>query len=1143
MNHTVIAAIAASCQTVLSLANATELTTSAAPTDRVGVLVDNIAVSRDHQESSLVSQLRQDGFDVTRLSAGDVCDPAQLTASRFFLYIIPNCRTYPAAGLEALNTYIASGGHVLFLGGPFLDDPVWHGPNGWMNRQAVRAMKQAAKPSHRPFPEALLNTVGWQRQCSNPTIPSAWESVPEGPDGGVCFRYKTERLNGWNGYLSPDMHLYGPRHDLFTFMAKGSERTTQVAVEMQEEDGSRWIAVVDITPQWRRIALEPRDFKYWPDAGAGPQRGGSGDQLQPSQARRVNFQLAQSHTTTIRPGEQIFWIAQVGTCANPVAGMTLDSQTPEHSFETIYPRYKVYSLAAPMDVRFANANERHTRILAEAAGDLVCAVPRTMGRGYGRQQKWRFIPVADAVDDQGSVRGNPAWMLLHNEGSRTGSILACLGWNQLPPPSAQPVLQTVSQMARRICTGLFLRDGGAEHFAYWPGEKIQLGASITSCGVRSASAAVRIVVKHADGTELCQDSSSVSLDPRASAQWQSSLKLTTPQTPQTLFVSTELLVDNRMIDRIEHEILVLGRHDAHKEAFIRVEGNDFYLGNKKWYPVGVNYWPLYVSGMDRDDFWAGWIQRHYYEPELVEQDLRRMEALGINMVSVQANDPQHYRNLLDFIERCGRHGIYVNLFCGLASPLDFREEKLRRFIRTARLGGNPTVMAYDTIWEPGNYVFRHDWRSRWDRDWQAWVREQYGNAEAAEVDWEFQATRDKDGNLVAPPTHYFREDGPWRTMMAAYRRFMDDLMSSKWNRAHRQLRKIDPNHLISFRQGNTLPHDFTFTATGKHVDFISPEGYAIEHGDEGYWTAGFITRYVHFTTGGKPIVWAEFGRSVWDAQSMQPSARRAQEVADYHEMFYRMALESGANGTAPWWWPGGYRVGEQSDYGIVNPDGTGRPAAQLIARYGPQLKSKRSWPEPTTWFEFDRDAHAGGYWFACFNTGREAYREALESGGILGIRTAGSGTTSANTPQLAIGNRPLNGTNPPKFLNAEFNWLQILDASGNWVEANDGVTIRVSRGQAVRARICLGNTQEATWLAPVADEPARGDVYLAGTDQSQLRGQWPLPHDTPYQADADFGEIKLAPKATGLVTVELRMHVEGLCPFGEARRFTLQVDQ
>ena len=585
---------------------------------------------------------------------------------------------------------------------------------------------------------------------------------------------------------------------------------------------------------------------------------------------------------------------------------------------------------------------------------------------------------------------------------------------------------------------------------------------------------------------------------------------------------------------------MLDTRPADPSEFIRVSGSDFVLNGQKWYPVGVNFWPLYVSGMDQDDFWAGWLRSAYYEPELVEEDLLRMKSLGINLVSIQANDPQYYRNLLDFTRRCAAHGIYVNLFCGLASPLAFREQPLREFIETARLADNPTIMAYDTIWEPGNYVFQGDRRAGWDSAWRAWVIEQYGSIEAAEVDWQFQGRRDSQQRLTSPPDQHFREDGPWRVMMAAYRRFMDDATSRRWNQAHRKLREMDPHHLISFRQGNTLPHDFVFTGTPKHIDFICPEGYSIPHSELGHFAAGFITKYVHFTTRGKPIVWSEFGQSVWDPKTMSPSPARIDEVAKYHQLFYQMALESGANGTVPWWWPGGYRVGEQSDYGIVHPDGTPRPAGELITRYGPRLRQDRAWPEPTVWFTMDRDAHAGGYWYVCFNTGAEAYRQAIAAGEHLGIRSEGTGATSANVSRIAVGNRPYTGQNPSKYLNGEFNWLQVRDASGRWVDAEQDATIDVKQGEAVVARISVGNTHETLWLAPDADPAPAGTVVLGTTPASQLSGLWPLPADTPSLADADFQQITLATDIRQSTRVELRMAVIGFGTFGEKRAWTLR---
>ncbi len=925
---------------------------------------------------------------------------------------------------------------------------------------------------------------------------------------------------------------------MLAFTVKGSDTTPQLAVEVQERDGSRWFATINITTQWQRICLDPSDFKYWRDSPTGNRRGGEGDRLHPSQAARIDFQLSQSHTSAVPPGRHEFWIADIGTCVNPVADMELNTAALDQSLESIFPRYKVYSIDDPVELQGSSSSALLPKMGPWTASNLVCAIPRTTGRGFKRGQKWRYVPLVDAIDKQGRHRGSPVWLLLNNQKPLAGSIFACIGLNDPQQLASPTAMNLVSHIAQRLQSGLMLVEAGSDQFSYWPGEKITLGAAVTSVSDAGARPSLRITVRNGDGKVLRTETHQAAVTAHDATVWQHEFA-PPASAPASYLVTAELVVDNAVVDRIEHDFSILDKRTVADDKFITVQGNNFYLDGQKWYPVGINFWPLYISGMDHRDYWAGWVTREFYDPELVEQDLARMEAIGINMVSIQAGDPKYYHNLLDFVRRCSQHDIHVNLFCGLASPIGFQESKLRAFVKEADLANNPTIMAYDTIWEPGNYMFSRAWRPRWDDDWRQWIVEQYGSLEAAEADWQFKCSRNADGACVGPPEKYFREDGPWRVLMAAYRRFMDDLMSRKWNQANRKLREIDPHHLISFRQGNTLPHDFALTAPVKHIDFICPEGYAIPHSDSGYFAAGFISKYIHFTTKGKPIVWSEFGQSVWDSTRMEPSAQRIQAVADYHDLFYRMVLKTGANGTVPWWWPGGYRVGERSDFGIVNPDGTLRPAAELIVKYGPRLKTPRDWPEPTVWFEMDRDAHAGGYWYVCFNTGQAAYEKAESAGEQLGVRTAGTGTTSATTPLVAIGNRPCNGTNPPKYLNAEFNWLLILDAAGNWVEARDGATITVAAGSAVRARVSVGNTQEATWLAPTGGQPRPGDVELATTDHSDVKGCWPLPGDTAPLADADFGEIELAKSVSSATVIELRMSARERSRFGEKRTFTI----
>ncbi len=117
--------------------------------------------------------------------------------------------------------------------------------------------------------------------------------------------------------------------------------------------------------------------------------------------------------------------------------------------------------------------------------------------------------------------------------------------------------------------------------------------------------------------------------------------------------------------------------------------------------------------------------------------------------------------------------------------------------------------------------------------------------------------------------------------------------------------------------------------------------------------------------------------------------------------------------------------------------------------------------------------------------------------------------------------------------------MQILDASGQWIEGHDGAVITVAPGAPVRARASVGNTQEATWLAPRTSELQTGDVVLSTTDAPGLRGTWPLRQDTPYLADADFGEVTLSEGITVPTRVELRMQAHQRGSFGEKRTFSI----
>lgn len=1103
---------------------------------RLALLDDDFPAHDRAANARLAEALKKKGFGVTSLSAEQLITPGLLVADTFDCAVVPQCQQIPVKAGKVLAQFAAEGGHLIFLGGPMATEPLHKVGDRWLDDAGLAALYQNVVPSFRPFLiDSKYNCRSWKRASQGNSKDSTFRVVNEGPENGPCLRMDIKDLSGWDVHYSPKIaQLFGKGDNLFTFLAKGCERTSQLAVEIKEQDGSRWIATAMLTSEWQRVGLRVSDFKYWRDSST-KNRGGDGDSLNPQSAVHLGFGLSSSHTPAVASGKHTIWIADVGSACDPLPAAEQCAVDSSAYIETVSPSYKVFKMGGDLSVELLGESHIKSDSQKIKPRSVICAIERPLGAGFKRSAPWRFIPLARASRRDGKTFGVCEWILLNKHPLLNGQAVAGFGYTDPSIWSSPAVIDRIVQVAARLSNGIFFEEGGTEHFAYWAGEPVKGGACVRIFGEKTKEVSIECEIRREEKVlwHKCLSQKVERGQAKVNFDWQPPLEAS------DYTVELRLFDQSGVVDVIRHSFAVLDATPASKDSFITAHDGDFRLKEKKWYPVGINFWPLYVSGMEKKDYRAGWLRDAYYAPSLVERDMKHMADMGINMVSIQTPPVEEYRNLLHFLSLCKKYNIHANLFMPQASPLAFRESALKEYLETARIPGNDTVFAYDTIWEPGNYVFKNDSaRSKWDASWCAWIKEQYGSIDNAEKNWSYKARRDGRGRVISPPDKHFREDGEWRIMMAAYRRFMDNATSRCWNSASRKLRKLDPNHLISFRQGNTLPYDFVLTGPVKHIDFICPEGYSIRNTDEGEDAIGFITRYVDFTTGGKPIIWSEFGKSVWDRVNMCWNESAIQEQGEYSERFYRTALATGANGTAPWWWPGGYRVGERSDFGVVEPDYTERPAAQLIRKYAPQLKQPREKPQPDIWMIYDRDAHAGGYCRTAFHEGAAAYRAAVSKGGMLGIRTPGTGHTSASVPLTAVGNVPCDGTNPPKYLDAEFNILQVMDATGIWCDATDGSEIKVTAGKPVRMRASLSNLQEATWLPPSETREAAGGVVLAARIAGKEFFSLPIKQRVAYLRDAEFGEFTI-PFIDKKTTLSLRLEAKGRTPFGESRIFTL----
>jgi hypothetical protein len=92
---------------------------------------------------------------------------------------------------------------------------------------------------------------------------------------------------------------------------------------------------------------------------------------------------------------------------------------------------------------------------------------------------------------------------------------------------------------------------------------------------------------------------------------------------------------------------------------------------------------------------------------------------------------------------------------------------------------------------------------------------------------------------------------------------------------------------------------------------------------------------------------------------MSDSPTRLEKQANLYRDVYRMLIASGSDGVFFWWYPGGFRVGERSDFGIINPDGTDRPVTQTIRENGPKFLAAPK-PQPDVKIKVDRNEDPTG---------------------------------------------------------------------------------------------------------------------------------------------------------------------------------------
>lgn len=1073
---------------------------------------------------ALEKHLQNANYEVVPFGFDELCDPAKLTIDSIDLLVLPDASTLPAQSTEVVEAFLKAGGDIFACNTPMWRDQLIDDNGTWIPREEYQRMHARDLLENVLFDFDTTELGQWNRTSNDMSTPASHELV-EAPGAPFdrALHVKIGVLNNWDTFVSPDLDTPFPEgHTLTVFWAKGTVRTTSLAIEWAEKDGSRWIATVELAPEWRQYVLEPRDFRYWDSVPARAET-----ELNPANVMHTCIGLALTHTP-VSGYDQEYWVGPFGTAKRSPMHEKLLTAFKVPVLETLSPEYKFFECTGVTKLEGCDLQRGHTY---GNSRQVFSSHPRPGPGGLDKGRDWRWSPLLHARSKEGEWRGNPATLYVNADGDYKGSV-----WVSISIPSPkwytrdEGVPTLLTSTLERLQRGVFLLEAGTNYYTYFEDQTAEVGYRVVNLSKENRTEEVRISRRGPDLKEMFislapgEIKRVVQLEPVA--EW--------PDTQSEFFGFAALLY---LYDMAGNQVHVWRPKEA--KDFITVENGDFMLEGQRWRPHGVNYMPS--SGVAIEDwaYFEHWVGARSYDPEIIQRDLDHIKDMGMNSVSIFIHYPSiESQNLLDLLRRLEAMGMKANLSLRPGTPFEFEWDKMRALIERYRLWDNDTVYAYDLAWEP--MFGDHEGRKRWDPEWREWLVERYGSIENAEKDWEFQAPREPGGQVTNPLDPHVVEDGPHWRMMAAYRRFLDTILYKYYGRARRLVHTVDPNHLVSFRMtlagdptarwSKTVPYDYAYLAGA--VDILEPEAYGRIGDWERVKPGWFTCEYGRWANPALPLIWAEAGVSVWSHALMTQTEERLDFQATFYTDMYKMMLGSGADGIYWWWYPGGYRTNERSDYGIINPDGTDRPVTKVIRETAETFINAPSAKPVDHWITFNRDPHPDGI-AGIYDAVKDEFWAAIEDGKTPGLRTDGTGTTSADCPLTAVGNVEYNGSNPPKYLDGFFDVVEVRNDAGAWQRVADGgFVVGVGEGKPVVARLTITNLGEAAWL-PLPAMNVTGSV-------SVFTGDVRIP---VFERVEKFGqivleEVTLMPEGVSEPTpIELRFEAQGRAVFGP--RFTI----
>ncbi len=1102
--------------------------------------------------SNLVSTLRK-GLNATVTEIPWSKVSTALDATKLEAIVIPDAFTVPYGTVKAVSDYLSNGGKLLTLGGPPLENALYSHNGQWLDPVSFMQKDSASKGKYilSEF-DRQVDLSKWGRNASQYEGERIVEIGDYGsPTNTKALHVKYSKYSHWD---MMNFNLSGKGYKSIGFWAKGNANTKEISIEVRETDGARWYTSLEVTEEWKYYVLGPKDFTYWPYDTTATGRGDAGDTLNIKSAANIQIGLSGSFSA-IDVGEHEFWLDSV---------CFLNYEKPvedEFVLEGLSPQWKYYPITngdscVTYDGQVFVGERKYV-----LPSDAVSLNSGTQGVGFAEGKKTRFVPLIEIYDEKDLFSGCLAWMNINSAYSadRTvnGSITACFGTND-PAFYNKDGLAAVLDVVRTMLNDSLFTEAGTTEHIYVDSEttSLDMGAYVRGESLNGVTMDVDLA---SNGKRIAAVSFDMSTEQTVKQYADTLLKVTSVSyqlsagKPDTVMIT--LKKDGKPVDRIVQELKFWSPKPLSQRKYITKANGEFMRDGKALRIYGVNYMPnvgAYGFDADGDDglYHEQWWSNAAYDPDKIYKQLQRVKEIGFNAVSINgySEEGMESNNLLDFVTMCDSLGLYVDCFLSGADGINGNGAATVGVIEKQHLAELDNIVAYDIAWERtfGGYVGGYSnskGRQALNEKWINWVIKNYGSVSNAEKTW--GESMPKSGDEYVGPSDAMLTSEKGSALVAAFRRFTDEYLGSNYGDIITRLKQADPYHLFSSRAGAPSgtamysPANMVYDAQGlaSVYDFYSPEFY-----DEG---AGydkrdfaFVNLYSQFAMPDSPVVWKEFGESVWQGSNFLPDTHIKRAAALQYQVVTAKAILDSAistRSTAIYWWCfcAGYRPGENSDCGVTNPDGSDRPVTKLFREYRNKFMNQSTKKKADVTFTVDRDLSASG-WKEMYVSIKEELLAAIDAGKTVALVDAATGKTTANVSDAAIGGSgTASAQNPARYVNGEFRMVQVRGSDGIWRTINDGDAVVLPKG-AVDVRVTVQNTQRAEWITS-----GKGAVSLISAKNSDISFKQAIKSNVKYLGKVTQ-EFRLTDSFDGKRTdIAMRFEAKDRFEFGTSFQFTL----